>query len=63
MGHRILPFNRRLRTSRTPRSSFAATCGISATQGRARYIAFDYGFLWEAVSFFAIGIKGLVINK
>lgn len=86
MGHRILPFIRRLRTSRTLRSSFTATCGTSAPQvrgrdgaphlgvqslgaalqprrGRGRYVAFDYGFLWEAVSFFAIGIKGLVFNK
>ena len=81
MRRRILPFNRRLRTLCTPRSSFAATCGTSAPQGggdssgiaswylsyvrggRGLHVAFNYGFFWEAVSFYLIDMKGLVFNK
>ena len=63
MRRRILPFNRRLRTLCTPRSSFAATCGTSAPQVRGRHDDFNYGFLWEAVSFYLIDMKRLVFNK
>lgn len=44
-------------------SSFTPICGTSAPQVRGRHDDFNYGFLWEAVSFYLIDMKRLVFNK
>ena len=51
------------RTQGAVPSSFKLLYGISAMRVRGRHGDFNYGFLWEAVSFCASGMKRLAFIK